>query len=100
MEMMVVVALIGILTSLAVPNIMDAQESAARNACASNLAQLNGAADMYNIDNDEWPSSGNWETELEDYMRTVPTQCPLDGDAYTYNSNNDPPDFTCGNAGH
>jgi prepilin-type N-terminal cleavage/methylation domain-containing protein len=98
-EMMVVVALIGILVAVGVPNFVAARATATRNACESNLAQLNGAIDMFNIDNGAWPGAG-WAAALAPYMRVVPTQCPLDNDAYQYNAGNNPPDITCGNAGH
>ena len=99
-EIMIVVALIGMLASIAVPNFITANNAAARNACRAELEQLNAAIDMYDIDNGYPPGSSTWATDLAPYMRTVPTTCPLDNDGYTYNSGNTPPDVTCGNTGH
>ncbi len=95
-EMMVVVALIGILTSIAIPNFMQAQQAASRNACISNLSQLNSAIDMFNIDNGVWP--GNLTPALDPYIRNVPTICPLDNSAYILNAG-PPATATCPNVG-
>ena len=94
-EMMVVVALIGILVSIAIPNFIQSQQAAARNACISNLVQLNSAIDMFQIDNGAWP--GNFTPALDPYIRDVPTTCPLDGQAYVLNAG-PPASATCPNA--
>ena len=95
-EMMIVVALIGILTSIAIPNFIQARDASCRNACISNLTQLNSAIDMWNIDNG--PGTPTF-VQLEPYIRDVPTTCPLDNSAYVIVAGN-PVTATCPNAGH
>lgn len=99
-ELMIVVALIGILTSIAVPNFLAARDTATRNACISNLVQLNSAIDMFQIDDGAWP--GNLTPALDPYMRTVPTNCPDDNDNYTLvaAAGGNPAEVTCPNALH
>lgn len=80
-ELMIVLALIGMLAAMAIPNIITARAVAARDACRSNLTQLNSAIDMYHIDNGVWPV--NLTPNLDPYIRDVPTACPLDGAAYS-----------------
>jgi type II secretory pathway pseudopilin PulG len=52
-ELLVVVAIIGILAGLLLPAIAAARERARRAACLSNLAQFGKALSMYAMDNNE-----------------------------------------------
>ncbi len=49
-EIMIVVAIIGLLAAIAIPNFVKARESAQTNACISNLKQIEGAIVLYNLD--------------------------------------------------
>ena len=46
-EIMIVVAIIGLLAAIAIPSFLKARESARRNACINNLRQIDGAKDQY-----------------------------------------------------
>lgn len=46
-EIMIVVAIIGLLAAIAIPAFMKARNSARRNACINNLRQIDGAKDTY-----------------------------------------------------
>ena len=46
-EIMIVVAIIGLLAAIALPSFMKARASARRNACINNLKQIDGAKDEY-----------------------------------------------------
>jgi prepilin-type N-terminal cleavage/methylation domain-containing protein len=83
-EVMIVVALIGMLASLAIPNFIEARAAASMSACISSLTQLSSAKEMFNIDNGAWPN--NFTPDLDPYMMTVPATCPLDGAAYNLNA--------------
>lgn len=50
-ELMIVIAIIGILAAMAIPNFRKARESARQKACYSNLRVILGAIEMYNMDN-------------------------------------------------
>lgn len=57
-EILIVVAIIGILAAIAVPNVTRALQTAKKNADAANVASLQNAVDMYYIDKGEWPTEG------------------------------------------
>jgi prepilin-type N-terminal cleavage/methylation domain-containing protein len=49
-EIMIVVAIIGLLASIAIPAFMKARNSARRNGCLNNLRQIDGAKDQYALE--------------------------------------------------
>ena len=49
-EIMIVVAIIGLLAAIAIPNFVRARTLALQNACIANLKQLQGAAQVYALD--------------------------------------------------
>jgi len=49
-EIMIVVAIIGLLAAIAIPNFANARTTAIRNACRANLRQLEGACTAAQID--------------------------------------------------
>jgi len=88
-EIMIVVAIIGILIAIAVPSFLRAREVSRRNACQENLTKIDGAKQSWaletNADKDATPS---W-TDLvgnELYIRKSPV-CPSSG-TYTINAVN------------
>ena len=46
-EIMIVVAIIGLLAAIAIPNFVKARASSQQNACINNLRQLDGAANEF-----------------------------------------------------
>ena len=49
-ELMIVIAIIGILAAIAIPNFRKAREQAREKACYANIRVLLGAIEMYNMD--------------------------------------------------
>lgn len=49
-EIMIVVAIIGLLAAIAIPNFIRARQTAQKNACIANLKQLQGAIQVWAID--------------------------------------------------
>lgn len=49
-EIMIVVAIIGLLAAIAIPNFVKARETAQKNACIANLKQIQGAIQVWAID--------------------------------------------------
>jgi prepilin-type N-terminal cleavage/methylation domain-containing protein len=49
-EIMIVVAIIGLLAAIAIPCFLHARRSARRNSCISNLRQIDGAKDSYALE--------------------------------------------------
>lgn len=49
-ELMIVIAIIGILAAIAIPNFRKAREQAREKACYANIRVILGAIEMYNMD--------------------------------------------------
>ena len=50
-ELMIVVAIIGLLATIALPNFVKARQSSQSNACINNLRQVDGAIQQYALEN-------------------------------------------------
>jgi prepilin-type N-terminal cleavage/methylation domain-containing protein len=50
-EIMIVVAIIGLLAAIAIPNFIKARESSQKNACIANMKQLEGAVQTWALEN-------------------------------------------------
>ena len=49
-EIMIVVAIIGLLAAIAIPNFVKARETAQKNACIANLKQIQGCVQVWALD--------------------------------------------------
>jgi len=79
-EIMIVVAIIGLLAAVAIPNFVKAREKAMTNACIANLKQIDGAKTLYYLDEGSTP--GTVANLVTAYIRREP-KCPA-GPATTY----------------
>lgn len=74
-EIMIVVAIIGLLAAIAIPAFMKARNSARRNACVNNLRQIDGAKDQYAL---EYGGTNgtvfNWYN-LSLYVKDISNKC-------------------------
>ena len=50
-EIMIVVAIIGLLAAIAIPNFVRARQTAQTNACINNLRQIDGSVNQYALEN-------------------------------------------------
>ncbi len=50
-EIMIVVAIIGLLAAIAIPNFVRARTTSQKNACINNLRQLDGAVQQWALEN-------------------------------------------------
>ncbi len=85
-EMMIVVAIIAILVTILVPNLMRARAQAQTAACEGNLKEIATALELYDTDNDSYPPSGNVDgsnTALLPYVQQVPVD-PAAGPGQPY----------------
>jgi len=85
-EIMIVVAIIGIIISIAVPAFIRARENARGRACQENLAKLDGAKEIYALESKAShgatiPEDALWNSDGTGYLRSQP-DCPADGDDY------------------
>lgn len=79
-EIMIVVAIIGILAAIAIPNFIKSREASQRNACIANLKQLEGAIAQYKLDNDNATPGMDDLWGANNYIRgdSAP-ECPAGG---------------------
>ena len=82
-EIMIVVAIIGILISIAVPSFLRARENARGRACQENLAKIDGSKEQWALENNQ--SNGAtvaWSDLVQSnrtgYLRATPI-CPSSG---------------------
>jgi prepilin-type N-terminal cleavage/methylation domain-containing protein len=99
-EIMIVVAIIGLLAAIAIPNFVKARTTAQKNACINNLRQIDGAKEQWALE--EKKSAGTATTGSEDainkYIKGEATpKCPAGG-SYTYGAVDISP--SCGVTGH
>jgi prepilin-type N-terminal cleavage/methylation domain-containing protein len=98
-EIMVVVAIIGLLAAIAIPNFIKARESSQKNACIENLKKMDGAKHMWAIEKKKISADVPQDTDLFGstlYIREKPS-CPASG-TYTLNDVGTPAE--CNIAGH
>ena len=80
-EIMIVVAIIGLLAAIAIPNFIKAREASQKNACIANLKQIEGAKQTWALENKKVSSDTPGSTDLYGatvYIRDEPT-CPANG---------------------
>ncbi|MDK2972798.1 MAG: type pilus assembly protein PilA [Candidatus Sumerlaeota bacterium] len=98
-EIMIVVAIIGILIAIAVPGFLKARETSRKNACQENQSKIDGAVQQYILE-ENLEDQAAAVTELGgiaalvgegEYLRVTP-ECPSSG---TYTLNGTGPAVTC-----
>jgi prepilin-type N-terminal cleavage/methylation domain-containing protein len=98
-EIMIVVAIIGLLAAIAVPNFVKARNSSQTNACINNLVKINGAKEQWALETKQVNGATPQDTDLFGaslYIAEKPG-CPAAG-TYTLNAIGAAP--TCTVAGH
>lgn len=68
-EIMIVVAIIGLLVSIAIPNFVHARSSAQQNACINNLRQIDGAAQTWALENNKTSGDVYTLTLIKPYVK-------------------------------
>jgi prepilin-type N-terminal cleavage/methylation domain-containing protein len=98
-EIMIVVAIIGLLAAIAIPNFMKARATSQQNACINNLRQIDGAINEWAMETGQpsGASIGSVAT-VSAYIKlnsgnTIP-QCPAGG-TYSVSSVGTVPQVSC-----
>lgn len=81
-ELMIVIAIIGILAAMAIPNFKKAREQAREKACYSNIRVLLGAIEMYNMDHSVMLDSPDQGKLTGDGYLKAAVVCPETGGNY------------------
>ena len=72
-EIMIVVAIIGLLAAIAIPNFVNARQTALKNACIANLKQIQGAVQVWAIDTGAASNATPTSAQLvPDYIKVWP----------------------------
>ena len=98
-EIMIVVAIIGLLAAIAIPNFIKAREASQKNACIANLKQIDGAKNTWALEQKKVNADVPVDSDLFGttlYIREKPS-CPANG---TYNLLSVVTKPTCTTAGH
>lgn len=81
-EIMIVVAIIGLLAAIAIPNFVKARETAQKNACINNMRQIESAKDQWAIENKKTTGDIVTSDNVSAYIKGGYPTCPASG-AYT-----------------
>ena len=80
-EIMIVVAIIGLLASIAIPNFVKARTTAQMNACISNLRQIDGAIQQWALDTKQGDTATVTAAEILPYLKNS-VVCPSGGKTF------------------
>ncbi len=83
-EIMIVVAIIGLLAAIAIPSFVKARNTSQQNACINNLRQIDGGKEQWAMAEKKSDGDDVVTDDVNDYIKgdTTPT-CP-GGGTYTY----------------
>jgi prepilin-type N-terminal cleavage/methylation domain-containing protein len=102
-EIMIVVAIIGLLAAIAIPNFVRARQTSQTNACINNLRQIDGAKQQWALETNQQPSATPGEADIAPFLGrdsaaatldAANVECPIQG-AYTIGALTVAP--SCGN---
>lgn len=84
-EIMIVVAIIGLLAAIAIPNFIKARQISQKNACIANLKQIDGAINTWALEKGKTAGVTAADSDIfgSDLYVKVKPSCPAGGD-YTY----------------
>ncbi len=83
-EIMIVVAIIGLLAAIAIPNFVKSRETSQANACINNLRQINAAESQFALEQHKTTGDNiNFPNDLTPYIKMNSTGqipvCPAGG---------------------
>jgi prepilin-type N-terminal cleavage/methylation domain-containing protein len=99
-EIMIVVAIIGLLAAIAIPSFVKARSTSQQNACINNMRQIDSGKEQWAMANSKADGDAIVKTAVDEYMKKAPA-CPASG-TYTYGLIGENPscDKTDGDAPH
>jgi len=89
-EIMIVVAIIGLLAAIAIPNFVRARTTSQMNACINNLRQIDGAKQQWALEEKQRSSATPTSTEVGRYLgragTTAGVVCPSGGSSASFST--------------
>ena len=82
-EIMIVVALVGLLASIAIPTIVRARTTSQTNACINNLREIFAATQQWALENNKAPGAPVDFSDIQPYLRRS-VVCPSAGSDPTF----------------
>ena len=82
-EIMIVVAIIGLLAAIAIPNFVRARNTAQTNACINNLRQIDGAIQQWALETKQAATATVVEANVTPYLKSS-VVCPSAGAGGTF----------------
>ena len=79
-EIMIVVAIIGLLAAIAIPNFVRARQTSQKNACINNMRQIDSAVQQFLLETPGQPVSA---AGISPYIKNGIPSCPTDNAVYT-----------------
>ena len=97
-EIMIVVAIIGLLAAIAIPNFVKARATSQQNACINNMRQITAAVNQWALENGQQTGTSVNNNDLTPYIQlnsnsSIPG-CPAGG-TYTLGAVGNLPQVTC-----
>src|SRR5437867_1777239 len=89
-EIMIVVAIIGLLAAIAIPNFVRARTRAQQNTCINNLRQIDGAKQQWALEQRQTGAGTPSQTDIDPYLGRAGSAanivCPAGGTSATFAS--------------
>ncbi|MFH0839943.1 MAG: prepilin-type N-terminal cleavage/methylation domain-containing protein [Candidatus Omnitrophota bacterium] len=82
-EIMIVVAIIGLLAAIAIPNFVKARQTAQANACINNMRQIESAKEQWALEAGKTTGDAIVDAGVAAYIKGGMPTCPANG-VYTY----------------
>ena len=85
-EIMIVVAIIGLLAAIAIPSFMKARTTSQKNACIENLRQVEGAKEQWAMEASKSTGDAINTSGVSSYLKGSKFPACPGGGTYTYNA--------------
>ena len=81
-EIMIVVAIISLLATIAIPNFVKARTTAQMNACINNLRQIDGAVQTWALETKQADNAQPQFSDISSYLKNA-VVCPSGGHTFS-----------------